>query len=75
MFCLIGLDTLGELPKPHELSFVHWVRIHRTHLLTDAALNKLQQAISAQNLDKVRALPKDEFFELVMGFIADGTIK
>lgn len=68
-FAIIGLKGMGEHLTPHEIAFDAWSGIRRPELLTDAGLNLLQNGIQADALDRLRLLPKKQFFERILKVI------
>ena len=63
IFAIIGLRYLGENLTAGEIAFERWQIFQKPHLVTNAGLKLFKQAFTADNLAKIRGIPKSQFLE------------
>ena len=63
LFAIFALQLCGERESEEESIFVHWISLHRPHLLTEEGGKRLIDRIPVQSVKQIRTLPKPEFFQ------------
>ena len=65
IFGIVGLGTCSILPSDETAAFLGWLQIHQHDFLTDKGREALRHSVSLEDLEHIRLVPKDQFFEVM----------
>jgi hypothetical protein len=64
LFCIKGLEILGERMSDHERVFMLWTRIHGGDVLKKYGEDAESKGATAETVEKLRRVDKEKFLEL-----------
>lgn len=69
VFAILGLQNLGERRSARAEVFLNWTEIHRPEWLLPEFRERLAKALSVEGIQKLRAIPKHEYFEKTLQLV------
>lgn len=69
IFAIRGLHSLGERRSASAEVFLKWLEVHRPEWITAEFRDRLAKALTVEGLQKLRAIPKHEYFEKTLQLV------
>jgi hypothetical protein len=71
LYAIAGRELCGEPASREEKAYLSWLKIHKPSLLTEKGRQSLAERIPAEDMPRIRALSKRDFFEVVISLLGE----